>query len=426
MSQPSDDDDGRASATFIPGLTPYAQHHLETSSSSTSGVDPKEQRKRERKRRKARQKIPIVTIHGMKGSVLAKPDGQIVWLTGSQAAGLSTPDLALPLKWKNGVQEHDDITAKHTLKAVTVIPYLVGASLYEGWLSKAQLLGCPSYEFSYDWRRSCCENTVKFAAYVRWISAKHDGLKVQVVAHSMGGLITTAAMNLYPELFHSVFFAGVPFKGGPGFLQDMHVGTPNGRNMGILAPKVLWTFPSAQVICHLPGEHDDPNYSGIVDANMKPISVDWYDILDWKKHKFALYSDESQPPTRQEEEAFANALADAKKFRKLVVGQKGVKYPPICVMASDKFPSRKAFIKDGPKSFRGLDFETYPNFPGDGRVPITHATPTGIPHEFVRSDLNHETILNDDRIPDLLQKLVDQVLDQGGSEAIMNPLHHRL
>lgn len=75
---------------------------------------------------------------------------------------------------------HDDITAKHTLKAVTVIPFLVGASLYEGWLSKSQHLGCPSYEFSYDWRRSCCETTVKFAAYLRWISAKHDGVRVQV------------------------------------------------------------------------------------------------------------------------------------------------------------------------------------------------------------------------------------------------------
>jgi len=90
------------------------------------------------------------------------------------------------------------------------------------------MLGCASYEFCYDWRRSCCESTVdprlldpgslfltiiplaavKFAAYLRWISAKHDGAKVQVVAHSMGGLISTVTMNLYPELFHSLLVAG--------------------------------------------------------------------------------------------------------------------------------------------------------------------------------------------------------------------------
>jgi len=41
-------------------------------------------RKAEKKRRKARLRTPIVTIHGIKGSVLAKPDGQVVWLTGAQ------------------------------------------------------------------------------------------------------------------------------------------------------------------------------------------------------------------------------------------------------------------------------------------------------------------------------------------------------
>jgi len=48
----------------------------------------------------------------------------------------------------------------------------------------------------------------------------------------------------------------------------------------------------------------------------------------------------------------------------------------------------------------------------------------GIPHEFVRSDLNHETILNDERIPELLQRMVDQVVDAGLD--LLNPLHPRL
>jgi hypothetical protein len=115
------------------------------------------------------------------------------------------------------------------------------------------------------------------------------------------------------------------------------------------------------------------------------------------------------------------------------------------VMASDKFPTRRIFIKDGPKSIKGYDFDSFPPSPGDGRVPVTHAIPArtpspcslsfsfslilqiiGIPHEFVRADLNHESILNDDRIPDLLQKMVDRVLEEGGSDALMNPLHPRL
>ena len=49
---------------------------------------------------------------------------------------------------------------------------------------------------------------MKFVAYLQWISAKHDGMKVQVVAHSMGGLIAIAAMHLMPNLFHSLLLAG--------------------------------------------------------------------------------------------------------------------------------------------------------------------------------------------------------------------------
>jgi hypothetical protein len=38
-----------------------------------------------------------------------------------QASGMNSPDLSLPIKWNNGVQEMDDIHAIHTLKAVTGI-----------------------------------------------------------------------------------------------------------------------------------------------------------------------------------------------------------------------------------------------------------------------------------------------------------------
>ena len=41
--------------------------------------------------------------------------------------------------------------------------------------------------------------------------AKELDSKVQVVAHSMGGLITLVTLNRRPELFHSVLFAGKVF-----------------------------------------------------------------------------------------------------------------------------------------------------------------------------------------------------------------------
>lgn len=67
-----------------------------------------------------------------------KVDGResVVWLTAAQAAGFSTPDLRLPMTWKNGIQDRDDVHPMHTMKAVTVIPYLYEADFYGDWLRK--------------------------------------------------------------------------------------------------------------------------------------------------------------------------------------------------------------------------------------------------------------------------------------------------
>lgn len=87
--------------------------------------------------KKLRSEVPIVTIHGYKGSVLKRGD-TVVWITAAQvfhnpscltteAAGVSTPDLTLPLKWTDHgggfkTQARDDVTAAHTLKGITGKP----------------------------------------------------------------------------------------------------------------------------------------------------------------------------------------------------------------------------------------------------------------------------------------------------------------
>ena len=205
----------------------------------------------------------------------------------------------------------------------------------------------------------------------------------------------------------------------------MHVPVPTGRNFAILSPKVLQSFPSAYVICQLPGEHEgaESEYSGLVDNELRPLKVDWFNIADWKRLKIAHYS---EPDTMkpEEEENLVYALADAKRFRLLTVGRKDVRYPPIIVLASDRYPSRRCIIKDGPLSIKGFDFESYPLFPGDGRVPILHARPVRVQHELVVSELPHDTILNDDRIPTLLEDLIKQVIESGAD--IYNRMHPKL
>jgi hypothetical protein len=68
----------------------------------------------------------------------------------------------------------------------------------------------------------------------------------------MGGVITYAALQRAPKLFHSVLFAGVPFGPGYGYLQDLQIGSPTGYNDRVFSPSTLatfgssfWTFPTS-------------------------------------------------------------------------------------------------------------------------------------------------------------------------------------
>lgn len=369
----------------------------------------REAKKAKMMRKKLRQQVPIVTIPGFKGSVLEREDGTVVWLTAAQASGYNTPNIALPMKWHDGVQETDDIHAIHTLKAVTVIPYLYEPQIYGEWIRKITDEKCHSYEFSYDWRRSLLETLGKFLAYLRWISAKHNGKKIQVVAHSMGGLLTLAALNIEPDLFHSILFAGVPFRGGPGLVEDLHMGTTQGRNEEICAPKIVMTFPAVfQVACSITGTDADPEYTGLLDENDQAMPMNWFDLDLWRKHKLGPFS--NGEPSEEFIEHLKNTFRDGLEFRKYFdVRLPKEKYPPITVIGCDTIPTLRCFKRNGPMAVKGWDVNSTIPVPGDGRLPITHVIPRDLPHKFFPCDFEHMVILDDPSIIGHLENMLEEV-----------------
>jgi hypothetical protein len=102
-------------------------------------------------------------------------------------------------------------------------------------------------------------------------------------------------LNLKPELFHSILFAGTilyktlipttgaPFRGGPGLVEDLHWGAVDGRNRDIAGPDVSLTFPSvyqiAQDVDH--GHTLDAEYTGLIDEEGNTLPMDWYSGI-WK------------------------------------------------------------------------------------------------------------------------------------------------
>src|SRR4051812_30823424 len=77
------------------------------------------------------KRVPLVFIHGIKGSYLVNSNGgKKHWLTGWQSLGFSTPELALPYLWEGDHQPKDALAPAGVLDQVTVLPYLMEEKVY--------------------------------------------------------------------------------------------------------------------------------------------------------------------------------------------------------------------------------------------------------------------------------------------------------
>lgn len=80
----------------------------------------------------------------------------------------------------------------------------------------------PTAVFSYDWRRSLPELCLELHEFCE---TTFPGQPVQILAHSLGGLMTFAAMRAHPEKYSpGAVVVGVPFETGIQYLQDLHKG----------------------------------------------------------------------------------------------------------------------------------------------------------------------------------------------------------
>jgi pimeloyl-ACP methyl ester carboxylesterase len=344
---------------------------------------------------------PLAFIHGIKGSVLSDAKGEVRWITWQQAFGLSSSVLSLPLQWNGAVQQRDDLVAQTPLRKVA------WQAIYAPFLDWVSASGRAFRPFAYDWRRDNLENTAEFIKFLENVSRESDGGKIQVVAHSMGGLITFAALNRRPDLFHSVLFAGVPFGHSISFLGDMHVGTATGLNPRILSPLVLFTF--ASIYSLFPTNERD---SGLVEENSKGISHDWYSADDWERNRLGLFGNLEPALVAEEQRAhLRHALDRAREFRQLLVRkeEESFRYPPLAVLAGDTRPTLSAVVRGGPHAVRGWDFRTASKKSGDGRVAFSSALPPqGMPCKVYKTSREHAELLNDThQIAEILAQLLE-------------------
>ena len=341
---------------------------------------------------------PLVFIPGLMGSNLARADGDKAWLLARHGLGLSTPDLRLPLDWQQQSQQRDALQPAGIVMDVSLIPGLIGQAVYAPWADFASTIpNRPLYIFSYDWRRDNNETAARFEIFLDELKQQYNGRAAQVVAHSMGGMISLAVLNRRPELMERVVFVGVPFRGGVGYLDNMHRGTSIGANAGLLAPEVLFSHTS--VYSFYPAGQAFENTDIVRDENGNDLRLDFYEPQTWQDHQFGVFAAESadwRGDVQQRLAFLKQALDRGREFRRAMrPRQPASAYPPVLVVGG-KQHGTLAYTQRLAGACCRWDFDDTPREPGDGSVLYRDMLPPEpIAHKVTLSTYWHSYLLND-------------------------------
>jgi pimeloyl-ACP methyl ester carboxylesterase len=265
-------------------------------------------------------KNPVIVIPGIMGSKLVnvKTD-ETVWVKLSES---KNDDLSLPVS-PNLLANRDDLVATDIVDRFKVVRFLPGISVYSDltdYLEKkagyrrgnwaiplSDDYQDTYYIFAYDWRRDNVENARLLIQTIEKLKVKlkKTDLKFDVIAHSMGGLITryaamygTADLSENPKPtwagakhFDKVFLLGTPNEGSMNALETLNEGYSidvpiTGRiRPGYLNREVAFTIPSVyQLLPH-------GKAARFYDENLRPLDLNIYDPATWKKYGWTILAD---------------------------------------------------------------------------------------------------------------------------------------
>lgn len=225
--------------------------------------------------------IPVILIPGVGGSRLTKLQGTTkveAWINMFGMAvneNAHLENLSLIPK-KEGSDQVVQKNAQTTIipeegdEGLHAIAYLTYGKLqsqaeqYDGMAKHLQSLGYKTgvslFGFPYDWRLSNTENAKQLKTRIDDVLKKSGANQVQLVAHSMGGVLTKETLlsnSSYQRKVQKIIYMGTPFLGSPRAYQALR----EGYNFGIpffsqvtskqvcqYAPAVFDLMPSRQYV----------------------------------------------------------------------------------------------------------------------------------------------------------------------------------
>ncbi|MBK1621696.1 hypothetical protein CKO42_25570 [Lamprobacter modestohalophilus] len=270
---------------------------------------------------------PVVIIPGLMGTRLEDAEGREVWIGSLQRALWSRyDDLALQIDAETLSPDPGGI------RPTTITDRFAGRDFYASIIRTLEQAGgyrraepgqAPEgtrnyYVFTYDWRQDNVETVRALDQFIEQIRGDHGGeVPVDIIAHSMGGLITRYYLRYGPiDVTRDNQFP-VNYHGEERVRRVVLLGTPNlgsveslkafiaGRQLGLrrVPPEVLVTFPSFyQLFPH-------PINDWLLNAEGEPLDLDPFDLETWQRFQWSIFDPEVRERIRARYEDPAAAEA---------------------------------------------------------------------------------------------------------------------
>ncbi|MEQ1603525.1 MAG: hypothetical protein ABL999_01500 [Pyrinomonadaceae bacterium] len=262
-------------------------------------------------------KPPVIIIPGVTGSDLVNSKtGKTVWFSLKRD---KDDDLRLPMTSPILSANRDSLIPKDIIRKVE-ISVLPDVEVYQSLIDALKSRGFTEgnwdkpeatdvfYVFPYDWRRDNIETARLLIQRIETAKRllKRPELKFDILAHSMGGLIaryaamygkaeppaTAAPRPTWAGAVHidKLMMFGTPNEGAMDSLNSLINGYPivGDRKLPFiddLRPEDVMSNPSSfQLLPH-------QNSARFLDENLKPMSVDIYNIDTWIKYGWGTIAD---------------------------------------------------------------------------------------------------------------------------------------
>lgn len=285
------------------------------------------------------ERNPIIVIHGLLGGKLKDCEsndsiwGDFSWRKMNRDSYAAK--LALPMQYGTPLEDIKSNAEVDGILDITTIAFrntpLIYLESYEVLIKNLAKFGYyrpekgnvndqailpPVYSFSYDWRRDISANVLELHKFIeekernlQKLYAERFGLenyniKFDIVAHSMGGLLTRYYLQYGPQLLpadgsipqrskigsdkiEKVIIVGTPNFGYVDTLAELHDGLVLYPGLKAIPPEIIGTFSSYYFML--------PPYgtNSVVYADNRE-EVDIFDIELWKKYRWGLANDSEE------------------------------------------------------------------------------------------------------------------------------------